>query len=107
MKQQRKTLETVVRRLAPAIPRFDCDAVVDHALDSPGLRRAPAETAAWLSLVAFVRHTYTDYDLLMDDGYDGDAARFFVCERMNEVLAAWGARRVVSGEDVASDGGCG
>ena len=39
-------------------------AVVDHAVDSRGLSIASTETAAWLSLVAYVRHTFTDYSQL-------------------------------------------
>jgi hypothetical protein len=72
--------------------------VVDHALDSPGLRTAAPDNAAWLSLVAYVRHVFTDYDELMDQGYDQDSARFFVVEETDAVLEGWGVTRKV-GED--------
>ena len=36
--------------------------IVDHAVDGPGLKPASPETAAWLSLVAYVRHVFTDYN---------------------------------------------
>ena len=49
-------------------------AVVDHAVDSRGLSTASSETAAWLSLVPYVRHTFTDYDELLAEGYDPDSA---------------------------------
>jgi hypothetical protein len=58
----RTEIETALRRLAPRMPKHEFGAVVDHALDSRGLRGAAAETAAWLSLVAYVRHALTDYD---------------------------------------------
>ena len=48
--------------LAPKIPPHEFGAVVDHALDSAGLKNAAPEAAAWLSLVAYVRHVFTDYD---------------------------------------------
>jgi hypothetical protein len=56
----RPEIEDALRRLAPRIPRHEFGAVVDHALDSRGLRTATPETAAWLSLVAYVRHTLTE-----------------------------------------------
>ena len=74
-------------------------AVVDHAVDSRGLSIASPETAAWLSLVAYVRHTFTDYDQLLGEGYDADSARHFVATRMNEILQAWGVRRRLAPKD--------
>src|SRR5262249_4395628 len=49
---RRADSETALRRLAPAIPAHEFGAVVDHALDSPGLHGAMPEEAAWLALVA-------------------------------------------------------
>ena len=96
---RRAALETALRNLAPRIPRHELGAVVDHALDSPGLKRAAPETAVWLSLVAYVRHVLTDYDALLADGYDADSARFFVADEIDAVLSGWGVRRrVAAGE---------
>jgi hypothetical protein len=81
--------------IAPAVPGFDRAAILDHAEDSPGLRKASPQAAAWAALVAYVRHTYTDYDGLLADGTDMDAARFFVLDDINRVLADWGCRRRV------------
>jgi len=89
----RKTIEAALRRLAPQIPAHEFGAVVDHAVDSPGLSRAAPEEAAWLSLVAYVRHTFTDYDDLRDQDYDEDSARFFVKAEIEAVLAQWSVRR--------------
>lgn len=74
-------------------------AVVDHAMDSSGLRVASPENAAWLSLVAYARHTLTDYDALLAQGYDRDSARFFVAAELEALLAGWGVRRPLVGED--------
>jgi hypothetical protein len=95
---RRADIEAAVRRLAPKIPRHELGAVVDHAMDSAGLKTAAPESAAWLSLVAYVRHVFTDYDALMDQGYDQDSARFFVAEEIDAVLEGWGVSRKV-GED--------
>jgi hypothetical protein len=91
----RTEIEEALRRLAPRIPRHEFGAVVDHALDSRGLRTATPETAAWLSLVAYVRHSLTEYDDLLAQGYDQDSARHFVAEEIARVLAAWGVRRTL------------
>lgn len=93
---RRSHIEAALARLAPNIPKHEFAAVADHAIDSPGLRTAAPEPAAWLSLVAYVRHRFTDYDELLAEGYDADSARFFVLDRMNEVLRSWGVRRRVS-----------
>jgi hypothetical protein len=89
----RAAIESALRRLTPNIPAHEFGAVIDHALDSPGLRVASPENAAWLSLVAYVRHRLTDYDEMLAQGYDRDAARHFVASEMQAVLDSWGARR--------------
>lgn len=89
----RADIEAALRRIAPRMPAHEFGAVVDHALDSPGLRTASVENAVWLSLVAYLRHTLTDYDALLDDGYDRDSARHFVMAEMEAVLKGWSVRR--------------
>ena len=96
---RRADIETALRRLAPQIPDHEFGAVTDHALDSRGLRNAAPEEAAWLSLVAYVRHVFTDYDALRDQDYDEDSARFFVAEEIETVLKGWGVRRRLAAED--------
>jgi hypothetical protein len=66
---------------------------------SPGLNAAFPETAAWLSLVAYVRHTLTDYDELLREGYDRDSARFFVGSEIAAILDSWGVQRRLTSED--------
>lgn len=92
---KRVDIEAALRRLAPRIPAHEFGAVVDHALDSRGLRTATPESAAWLSLIAYVRHAFTDYDDLLTQGYDQDSARFFVRAEIEQVLASWGVRRAL------------
>jgi len=96
---KRAAIDTALVHLAPAIPLHERMAVVDHAIDSRGLSMASPETAAWLSLVAYVRHTFTAYDELLADGYDPDSARHFVAPRMDKILHAWGVRRRLAAED--------
>jgi len=96
---KRNEVEEALRRLAPRIPAHEFGAVVDHALDSRGLRSSAPDTAAWLSLVAYVRHALTDYDELLSEGYDQASARFFVAGEIESVLAAWGVARRLAAED--------
>jgi hypothetical protein len=96
---KRTEIEDALSRLAPRIPAHEFGAVIDHALDSRGLRSAAPETAAWLSLVAYVRHALTEYDDLLAQGYDQDSARFFVAEDIGRVLTSWGVQRTLGADD--------
>jgi hypothetical protein len=96
---RRSDIEVALRQLAPRIPPHEFAAVIDHAMDSRGLSTASAESAAWLSLVAYVRHVLTDYDELLREGYDQDSARFFVLAEMRTVLNDWGVRRQLAAGD--------
>jgi hypothetical protein len=97
--RRRAQIETAIRNLAPAIPDYELHAVADHALDSAGLSTASAETAAWLSMVSFIRHALTEYDALLEEGYDQEAARHFVASDMQAVLTDWGVRRPFNAGD--------
>lgn len=96
---RRNQIEDALHRLAPSIPRHEFTAVIDHARDSPGLKVASPENAAWLALVAYVRHALTGYDDLLAQGYDHDSARFFVAAEMQDILAGWGVRRTLNAEE--------
>lgn len=96
---RRLDIESALRHLAPHIPAHEFGAIVDHAVDTQGLKAASPETAAWLSLVAYVRHVLTEYDALLAQGYDRDSARFFVADEMAPVLKKWGARRSLKADD--------
>lgn len=87
-----------LRRLAPMIPFNEAQEVKQLAAQRH-LRTLPVPVAVWLSLVAHVRHVHTDYDQLMDEGYDRDAARHFVMDEINEVLQGWQATRLLDGSE--------
>ena len=96
---RRADIEMALRRIAPKIPSHEFGAVVDHAMDSRGLGQAAPEMAAWLSLVAYVRHVFTEYDDLLEQDYDETSARFFVGAEMEAILARWGVGRRLTAED--------
>jgi hypothetical protein len=96
---RRVDIEAALHALAPRIPAHEFAAVVDRARDSAGLRNASAESAAWLALVAYARHAFTDYDELLQQGYDRDSARHFVADELDAVLQSWGVRRRLAADD--------
>ena len=96
---KRTEMERALSRVAPRIPKYEFEATVDHAMASKGLSHASAETAAWLSLVAYVRHALTEYDDLLAQGYDHESARFFVAADIDAILNSWGAQRKLTAAD--------
>ena len=98
MNGKRARIAAALDRLAPDAPEFEREAILDHALDSPGLSTSTPETAAWLSMVSYVRHVLTDYDALLAEGYDRDSARHFVLDQTAEILAEWGCKRRLDAE---------
>lgn len=99
---RREAVAAALTQVAPRLPDFETEAVIDRALASPGLRNARPDNAAWLALVAYARHVFTEYDDLLAEGYDRDSARHFVLDDLNAALAAWGSRRRVSEEETAA-----
>jgi hypothetical protein len=93
---RRSRVAEALQRLAPRLPRFEREAILDHAEDSRGLRQASPENAAWLAMVAYIRHVFTDYDALLAEGYDAESARHFVLDETNSYLEEWGSPRRVS-----------
>lgn len=84
--------------LAPMMPLEDAEAV-KALVARPHMRALDARRAVWLAAVSHIRHAHTDYDALMDDGYDRDAARFFVLDDVNAVLERWQATRLLDADD--------
>jgi hypothetical protein len=96
---KRSDIEEALRQLAPQVPAYEAGAIVDHALCSRGLNSASPQAAAWLSMVAFVRHALTEYDSLLEEGYDQESARHFVASDIQAVLNEWGVRRLLAPHD--------
>ena len=92
--KRQKDMRKALRALIARAPMSDAEAILEGAL-AGHLRHLPPTIAVWLATTAHVRHTHTDYDTLLGEGYDADAARFFVIEDMNRVLTAWGCSRWV------------
>ena len=98
--RRQKDIARHLRALAPMMPMADFNAVMEGAV-AGHLRHLPPSIAVWQALTSHVRHAHTDYDALLDEGYDRDAARHFVVDDMNDQLAVWGASRTVGEENGA------
>jgi hypothetical protein len=94
--KRQKELAKALTLLIPGAPFLDADAIREMAAKR-AYKRLPPATAVWLAAVAHVRHVHTDYNTLLDEGYDQDAARHFVLDAVNEKLTQWRATRFVDG----------
>lgn len=92
---RQKQIARRLRELAPRMPLADFQAVMAIAV-AGHLRHLPPSIASSQALASHVRHAHTEYDQLLAENYDRDAARHFVLDAMNEVLARWGASPVAA-----------
>jgi hypothetical protein len=84
--------------LLPMAPYADTEPIREAAL-SARFKMLPPSIAVWLATIAHVRHEHTAYDRLLAEGYDREAARFFVVEEINAVLTRWRATRLLDPDD--------
>ena len=93
-----RAIAKALTALLPMAPYADIEAI-RQAAGSRDMRELPPSIAVWLATVAHVRHEHTDYDRLLGEGYDRDAARFFVVDQINETLTRWRATRLLDAEE--------
>jgi hypothetical protein len=89
-----RDLRKHLRSLSPLIPYADAEDVLMRAAHG-SLRSLPPSVSIWLALTSHVRHRYTDYDALLAEGYDRDAARHFTLDATDDTLLSWGCGRSV------------
>lgn len=94
---RQKALARALTALIPLAPYADAEAIREAA-GQRKLRELPPSIAVWIATVTHVRHEHSDYDALLDDGYDRDSARHFVINQMNAVLTTWRATRLVEAD---------
>lgn len=97
--RRQKDMRKALRHLVPRIPLFDAQAVLSGAM-AGHLRHLPPSIAVQQALTAYIRHSATEYDQLLAEGYDRDSARHFVLDALNQTLEDWG-----SGLRIAEDDG--
>ncbi|RLQ88205.1 DUF2293 domain-containing protein [Notoacmeibacter ruber] len=102
--ERQKALRADLRLLLPSAPLADFETIYDDA-SRPHMRELRTGAAAWLAALAHIRHQYTDYDQLRDEGYDRDSALHFVVDDINTVLTRWRATRLLDPSAAFEDGG--
>lgn len=96
--QRQRAVAKALTLLLPAAPYSDTEPIRAVALERK-LRELPPSIAVWLATIAHIRHKHTEYDRLLAEGYDRDAARFFVVDDINAVLTRWRATRLLDTDD--------
>lgn len=99
--ERQRALRRALLALCPRIPLADAQDILE-AGSTGSVRALPPSIAAWLSATSHIRHRYTEYDALLDEGYDRDAARWFVLAAMNDRLMAWGSTRTLDEAEEAT-----
>ena len=89
---RQKAIHKALRELIPHAPYADFEPIA-LAARAKHMRDLLPVNGAFLATIAHIRHRYTDYDDLRDEGYEHDSARHFVAEDINEKLQEWGAPR--------------
>jgi hypothetical protein len=103
--KREKDIRNALTALMPLSPFADAEPIRERAARND-FRALHPETAIWLAAVAHIRHRHTDYDALLDDGYDQESARHFVTDAINARLTQWRSGRylTVDEEWPADDG---
>ncbi|WP_296738287.1 DUF2293 domain-containing protein [Mesorhizobium sp.] len=95
---RRRAIAKALTALLPLAPYADMEKIRADA-GAVHMKALPPTIAVWLATIAHVRHTHTDYEKLLAEGYDRDSARFFVIEQTNQVLTRWRATRLLEEDD--------
>jgi hypothetical protein len=95
---RRRAVAKALTALLPMAPYADMERIRADAC-AIHMKALPPSIAVWLATVAHVRHAHTDYEKLLAEGYDRDAARFFVIDEINAVLTRWRATRLLGADD--------
>ena len=95
---RQRSIGRALTALLPMAPYSDIEKIRESAL-SAKFRDLPPSIAVWLAAVAHIRHAHSEYDTLLGEGYDREAARHFTVDRINSVLTAWRATRLLDAAD--------
>lgn len=95
LREVRKTLKLMI----PKASLSDFQKTMEIA-ERSHLRHLPSPILAWRSVTTHIRHNHTEYDSLLEEGYDIESAKHFVLEMMNETLELWGATKRIDVEEI-------
>ena len=91
----------VKRRLRELIPKATMEdfLAIEKIADKGHLRHLPPSIRAWQAITTQIRHVHTDYNAMLEEGYDQDSARHFVLDDINAKLLEWGCSETVFEDD--------
>lgn len=95
---RQRAIARALTALLPMAPYVDIERIREMALAAK-FRQLPPSIATWLATVAYVRHEHTEYDRLLEEGYEREAARHFTIDAINEILTDWRATKLLEGDD--------
>jgi len=95
---RQRAIAKALTALLPLAPYADTERIRAEA-NAKHMKALPPTIAVWLATIAHVRHEHTAYENLLAEGYDRDAARFFVVGEINETLTTWRAARLLDPDD--------
>ncbi|GLS28898.1 hypothetical protein SAMN04488498_101440 [Mesorhizobium albiziae] len=95
---RQRAIAKALTALLPLAPYADTEKIRADA-NAKHMKALPPTIAVWLATIAHVRHEHTAYENLLSEGYDRDAARFFVVGEINETLTTWRATRLLDPDD--------
>jgi hypothetical protein len=96
--KRQKDIAKTLTLLIPGAPFVDAEPIRELAAKRK-YKSLPVSTAVWLAAVAHVRHVHTEYEALIDEGYERDAARHFVLEDINAKLTEWRGTRFLDASE--------
>jgi hypothetical protein len=95
---RKRAIAKALTALLPMAPFADIEKIREMA-SQRDRRELPASIAVWIATITYVRHEHSSYDSLLAEGYERDAARFFVIDEINETLTKWRATRLLDADD--------
>ena len=100
-KRQNKKGE-IKRRLREMIPSANMEdfIAIEEIANSGHLRHLPPSIRVWQATTTHARHAHTEYDALLDEGYDQESARHFVLDDINAILQSWGCTKRLTDEEI-------
>lgn len=95
-KEYVKTFAKKIHEIYPGCPKSRADEIAEHAclkysgrVGRSSFAREFSKQALKLAVEAHIRHTETDYDLLLSKGHDRLDARHLIRNKVLDVLATW------------------
>lgn len=85
----------LLREMFPAISMLDILSIAKLCRNKK-FNKLPPSITCWLCSISYIRHNYTEYDTLLQDGYDQETARYYTIDCINNKLEQWQSKKLLS-----------